>query len=139
MENVNFLENLASRLGQNASVKSVYGDPVVTDGKTIIPVAQVAFGFGGGFGEKKKKNISSGNPQSESRENEKGIAGEGAGGGGGMYAKAKGVYEITSQQTRFIPVNNNKQLLIAALVGFLIRGVVFKKKDAKKSLQVNHE
>ena len=79
MENVNFIENLATRLGQNASVKSVYGEPIVTDGKTIIPVAQVAFGFGGGYGEKKKKNLVPGNLPSESRENEKGIAGEGAG------------------------------------------------------------
>ena len=128
MEKVNFIENLATRLGQNASVKNVFGDPVVTNGKTIIPVAQVAFGFGGGFGEKKRKNLLSGNLQSESRENEKGIDGEGAGGGGGMYAKAKGVYEVTSQQTRFIPTDNNKQLLVAALFGFLIRGWLFRKK-----------
>ena len=128
MENSNFIENIATVLGQNASVKNVYGDPIVTDGKTIIPVAQVAFGFGGSFGEKKKKNLLSGNPESESRENEKEIAGEGAGGGGGMYVKAKGVYEITSQQTRFIPVNNNKRLLIAALIGFLIRGWFFRKR-----------
>lgn len=130
MENVNFIENLAARLGQNASVKSVYGDPIVTDGKTVIPVAQVAFGFGGGFGEKKKKNHLPGNPQSEFLENEKGLAGEGAGGGGGMYAKAKGVYEITGQQTRFIPIDYNKQLLMAALFGFLIRGWFFRKKKS---------
>jgi len=135
MENVNFIENLATRLGQNASVKSVYGEPIVTDGKTVIPVAQVAFGFGGGFGQKKKKNQSSASPQSESNENEKGNAGEGAGGGGGMYAKAKGVYEVTSQQTRFIPVDYNKQLLMAALFGFLIRAWFFRRKVQKVSAQ----
>ena len=114
----------------------MYGHPIVTDGKTIIPVAQVAFGFGGGFGEKKKKNLSPGNDQGEFRENEKGIGGEGAGGGGGMYAKAKGVYEVTSQHTRFIPVNNNKQLLIAAFLGFLIRGWLFRKSSLEKKGQL---
>jgi hypothetical protein len=38
MENMNFLENLATRLGQNASVKNVYGEPVIAHDKTIIPV-----------------------------------------------------------------------------------------------------
>ena len=50
MENINFLENLAQRLGQTATVKNVYGDPVVAGDKTIIPVAQIIYGFGGGYG-----------------------------------------------------------------------------------------
>jgi hypothetical protein len=29
MGNVNFIENLATRLGQNASVKNIFGDPIV--------------------------------------------------------------------------------------------------------------
>ena len=128
MGDANFIENIATVLGQNASVKTVYGDPIVTNGKTITPVAQVTVGFGGGFGEKKKKSLSSGNPQGESGENEKGINGEGAGGGGGMYVRAKGVYEITGEQTRFIPLNNNKRFLLAALLGFLIRGFLIGKK-----------
>ena len=132
MENVNFMENLATRLGQNASVKNVFGEPIVNDGKTVIPVAQVAYGFGGGFGGRKRKNGSSANSQSASNENEKGV-GEGAGGGGGMYAKAKGVYEITSTQTRFIPVDYNKQLLMAVLFGFLFRAWFFKRKVQKVS------
>lgn len=131
MENVNFMENLATRLGQNASVKNVFGEPIVNDGKTVIPVAQIAYGFGGGFGGRKKKNAPS-NLQSAPNENEKGV-GEGAGGGGGMYAKAKGVYEITSQQTRFIPVDYNRQLLMAVLFGFLFRAWFFKRKVQKVS------
>ena len=41
------LETLADRL-QSTSVRAVYGEPVSAEGKTIIPVARVAFGFGGG-------------------------------------------------------------------------------------------
>ncbi|HEY1115108.1 MAG TPA: hypothetical protein VGE66_16170 [Chitinophagaceae bacterium] len=42
MENANFVENVATRLGQSASVKNVYGEPIVRDGRTILPVARVA-------------------------------------------------------------------------------------------------
>lgn len=55
MNNPNFIENLAIRLGQNANVKSVFGEPFVAGGKTIIPVAMAAYGFGGGYGTGKKK------------------------------------------------------------------------------------
>ncbi|MEO8414230.1 MAG: spore germination protein GerW family protein [Ginsengibacter sp.] len=133
MENVNFIENLAARLGENASVKNVYGEPVIANGKTIIPVAQVAIGFGGGYGEKKKKKSYPENLQNEAIFNKKEPGGEGAGGGGGMYAKAKGVYEISDDGTRFIPANNNKHLLIAVLVGFAIRGWFSKRKKNKFS------
>ena len=125
MGNINFIENVATRLGQSASVKNVYGDPVTANGKTIIPVAQIAFGFGGGFGQMKKPSSES---LGEVEQGEKEKDGEGAGGGGGMYARAKGVYEITDQQTRFIPVNNNSQLLAAAFFGFLIGRFFFRKR-----------
>ena len=54
MENINFLENLATRLGQTATVKNVYGEPIVAGDKTIIPVAQIMYGFGGGYGQGQK-------------------------------------------------------------------------------------
>lgn len=112
MENANFLENLATRLGQNATVKNVYGDPIVQDGKTIIPVAQVAYGFGGGQGKK--------GPEHKTGITEAGKEEEGAGGGGGLMARAKGVYEVSEKGTRFIPANNTLQLMAAALLGFLV-------------------
>ena len=37
-----------SRLQNSASVKTVYGDPITAEGKTIIPVAKVTYGFGAG-------------------------------------------------------------------------------------------
>ncbi len=122
MENANFLEELAARLGQSASVKNVYGEPIAAEGKTIIPVAQVAFGFGGGFGKGKKKDKISESPAGLSDKTPEGE------GGGGMRAKAVGVYEVTNNQTKFIPVNNNKQIVIAAIVGFMVRGWLAKRK-----------
>lgn len=111
MENETLLEQLATRMGQSATVKNVYGDPIVQDGKTIIPVAQLAYGFGGGQGKGKKAGAQS---AAEGKEE------EGSGGGGGLVARAKGVYEVSEKGTRFIPANNTLQLLGAGLLGFLI-------------------
>jgi uncharacterized spore protein YtfJ len=117
MENVNFIENIATRLGQSATVKNVYGEPIVRGDRTIVPVARVSYGFGGGFGKKGKNKNTLPEGEKEGLKEERG-----AGGGGGLNACASGVYEITDKSTRFIPANNTKQLLVAALVGFLIRG-----------------
>ncbi len=126
MSNENFIGNLASELGQSASVKNVFGEPVTAGAKTIIPVAQIAYGFGGGHGrgykrgkkkESKKTDEASGNGNDKAR-------GEGAGGGGGMYAKAKGIYEITPTRTRFIPADNAKGICI----GFIVKALFFSKK-----------
>ena len=44
-------KNISKRLTKAATVNTVYGDPLVAEVKTIIPVAKVRFGFGAGFGE----------------------------------------------------------------------------------------
>ena len=95
MENINFLENLATRLGQSATVKNVYGEPIVAGDKTIIPVAQIMYGFGGGYdyGKKPKKFSMQENVSEEDAEKKN--IGEGLGGGGGIVARPKGVYQIS--------------------------------------------
>jgi uncharacterized spore protein YtfJ len=114
MENNNLLETLAVRFGQNASVKNVFGDPITAQGKTIIPVAQIAYGLGGGYGHNGKRKKASVSPE-EVQDNKE----EGAGAGGGMYATPKGVYEISGKSTRFIPANATKQLLMIAVLAFI--------------------
>ena len=42
------IDSAVEHLRTSASVKTVYGEPVVIDGKTIIPVANVASSVGGG-------------------------------------------------------------------------------------------
>lgn len=113
MANETLLEKMTGPLQSRASVKKVFGEPINAHGKTIVPVAQIAFGFGGGFGK--------GNQNSEAAHMPTG-SGEGAGGGGGMYARPKGVYEITEQGTRFIPASRVRPLVFAAVAGFLLRG-----------------
>jgi len=128
MENENLVEKIANLIGQHASVKNIFGEPIVTQNKTIIPVVRIVFGVGGGHGQKFKKNKN----QSLSDQDKDALKdGEGAGGGGGMYAKPVGVYEVTERGTNFIPANITIQLIVAAFFGFLIKGLLFSKK--KKS------
>jgi uncharacterized spore protein YtfJ len=75
----------------------VYGEPVQVDGKTIIPVARVAFGF-------KKKAETDGKPES----------GPSA---GGVSAKPVGVVEVSGEETRFVPVAQTKKFAIIAAIG----------------------
>jgi len=83
-------------------VKSVFGEPISAHGKTLIPVARIAYGFGGG------KKLEPGNPQG------------GEGGGGGIHAAPVGVIEITDTETRFVRLSETRKLAGAVLVGFCL-------------------
>jgi uncharacterized spore protein YtfJ len=124
MGNINFLENLPTRLGQTATVKNVYGEPVVAGDKIIIPVAQIMYGFGGGYGQGQKPKKFQSQENISVQSDEKKNSGEGLGGGGGIVAKPKGVYEISSKCTKFIPANNTRLLIAMLLTGFVIRGLM---------------
>ena len=99
------IEGAVEHLQTSASVKTVYGTPIVTEGKTVIPVAKVAYGFGGGSGSGPKKE-GDGKP-----------VGEGEGAGGGVAARPVGVVEITNEGTKFVQFGAPKKLAITALVG----------------------
>jgi uncharacterized spore protein YtfJ len=90
------LLSLIDPLSKSASVSSVYGEAFTANGKTIIPVARIAYGFGNGAGK------------------------EGEGGGGGVYAEPVGCIEVTDAETRFIAVNEKRKLAAAALAGFCL-------------------
>jgi uncharacterized spore protein YtfJ len=100
------LQSLGEKVATSASVKTVFGEPITAEGKTIVPVASIGYGFGAGSGRKG----SGGNGASD----------EGGGGGGGAGARAVGVVEITAQQTRFIRFNDYRRL-----AGVFGAGVVF--------------
>lgn len=118
MSNENLIEGLSSSLGQAATVRNVFGDPIQAGDKTIIPVAKVAYGFGGGqgHGPGKKGSVEL---------HEATVQQEGAGGGGGLHACAKGVFEITPAGTRFIPAGSWRPLLAGMALGWMMRHFVF--------------
>lgn len=106
-----FVEQLAERLGASATVRVVYGEPVETQGKTVIPIARVAYGFGGGGGSGRA-------PGPEGAPGEQ--VGSGAGGGGGVKVDPIGVLEMTGEATRFVPIQEHRLVLPALGVGLVV-------------------
>jgi uncharacterized spore protein YtfJ len=104
MNATDVLQRLGETLGSTATVKSVFGEPIQANGKTVVPVAKVAYGFGGGFGAGKHGK-------------EANRQGEGGGGGGGVRAFPAGVLEITDSGTRFIPFTDLRLLALAFAAG----------------------
>ncbi len=90
MSTKQLIDSAVEHLRASASVKTVYGEPVQVDGKTIIPVARVAYGF------KKPESGPS---------------------AGGVSAKPVGVVEVSGAETRFVPVAQTKKFAIIALIG----------------------
>lgn len=111
MHATEMLQKIGDSLGSTATVKSVFGEPIQAEGKTVVPIAKVAYGFGAGGG---------------SQDNKTGRQGEGGGGGGGVRAFPAGALEITATSTRFIPFTDFRSLAAvfaagAVLGGFLLR------------------
>ena len=111
MSATDLLQKIGETLGSTATVKSVFGEPIQANGKTVVPVAKVAYGFGGGFGEGK-------HGKDTSRQ------GEGGGGGGCVRAFPAGVLEITQKGTRFIPFTDVRWLAAAFAAGAVLGGLV---------------
>jgi uncharacterized spore protein YtfJ len=107
MSSSTMLQSLHENLSSRAQVKSVFGEPISAEGKTIIPIAKIAYGFGAGVG-------TGGVGDTRAR-------GEGGGGGGAIRAVPVGVVEVSSNQpARFVPITDRKKLGAAAMVGVLV-------------------
>jgi uncharacterized spore protein YtfJ len=106
------LNSIVGRIGESASVKSIYGEPISAHGRTIIPVSRVACGFGGGAGRH----------QSEA---------EGEGGGGGLVALPVGVFEISESGTRFVPLHDKRKLVTVGMASFCL-GMIFRATRRKR-------
>ncbi len=91
MSATRLIEGALDKIRGTAGVKTVYGEPINVDGKTIIPIAKVTHGAG--------------------------AEGEGEGDGLGASAAPVGVVEISEAETKFVPINSKRKLGIAAAVG----------------------
>jgi uncharacterized spore protein YtfJ len=105
------LHKIGETLGSTAAVKSVFGEPISAHGKTVVPVAKVAYGFGGGFGAGKH------GAQADRQ-------GEGGGGGGGVRAFPAGALEITETGTRFVPFTDLRWLAVAFAAGAVVTSLL---------------
>ena len=103
-----FFQSLTEGLQTSAHVKTIYGEPIVREHKSVVPVARVAYGFGGGGGKRRK------NEDAEHGGDESG------GGGGGCAAIPIGVVEITDSSTRFISFRLTEKLACGIAAGLLL-------------------
>ena len=101
-------QTISERIQTGASVKTVYGDPIAAEGKTIIPVARVRYGFGGGGG------------RSEGSEDGERPQGKGAGGGGGVEVTPTGFIEVTTGEARYVSFEERRRIVRAIVFGVLI-------------------
>ena len=101
------MKTIADRAQSAATVKTIFGDPIVAFDKTVIPVARVAYGFGAG-----------GASGSESASTDD--ANSGGGGGGGVAVMPEGVLEVSPEGTRFISIGSRKRLIGALVLGAAI-------------------
>ncbi len=111
MENgINKLVDTLAELQERANVNACFGEPVVVEGRTVIPVASVGYGFGMGMGE--GTAVEDGEDTEES-------TGSGGGGGGGMGARPLAAIEVTSEDVRVEPIMDEQKI---ALAGILLSG-----------------
>jgi uncharacterized spore protein YtfJ len=110
------VEGLAKGFQDRLSVQTAYGEPVTSNGVTVVPVAKVRFGFGGGGGGgtgTKPAMIGEG-PAGATEESG---SGGGGGGGGGGAVEPIGFIEITSAGARWVPLEPSRgELVLRALL-----------------------
>jgi uncharacterized spore protein YtfJ len=111
-----FFQSIIDRLQNSASIKTVYGEPAEVKGRTIIPVAKIAYAF------------CSSTPSSQESD------GQGHNRGGGAIAvKPAGIIEITQDAgTRFIPIKDTEKLIGMLLLGLMLGTIVSGRRSRRR-------
>lgn len=115
MNTPQMLEQIGKSLVSTATVRSVFGEPIQAEGKTVVPVAKVSYGFGAGAGTER--------PDEGAEPTE-----EGGGGGGGVRAFPAGALEITPAGTRFVHYTDWRTAVGAFAAGALVAGLLLLRK-----------
>ena len=108
----NLVEKALERLARSADARVIFGEPISSGGRTIVPVARVAYGFGAALGpQDDTQRTPAGNQAAD-------LAGHAGGGGaGGVTARPVGVLEVSYLGTRFIDFSAGRRLMGAFLGG----------------------
>lgn len=109
---IGVINTVLDRIKGTARVELVYGDAKEMHGKTIVPIAAVAYTFGAGAGA----GIGSGRSHNGHGTDE-GVGG-GGGGGGSVRVQPVGVLEITDEDTRIVPALDWTRIATTALTVF---------------------
>jgi uncharacterized spore protein YtfJ len=114
MSRKEMIDSAVAHLRTRAEMKTVYGEPVVINGKTVIPVAKITLGAAGaggagGAGLKQRE------PHDASEREP--VAAATGNGTASVAARPVGVVEISDHKTRFVAFGQTKRLAIAAVAG----------------------
>jgi uncharacterized spore protein YtfJ len=116
------VNQILDRVKNAARVELVYGESREAHGKTLIPIALVAYIFGGGEGS------GTGPHHNGSGEISAGIGG---GGGGMVRVYPVGVLEVTEYETRMVPILDWTRIIttgLAAAGAYMALRTIFKKR-----------
>ena len=89
------LKTITEEIADMVSTKTVIGEHIIVEGKTIIPVTKVSFGFGSGGGEGKMKA---------------GEEGTGGGGGGGASIQPVAFLVVTPEDVQVFSIKGKGAL-----------------------------
>ena len=92
---------------EKAIAQAVFGEPVTVEGRTVIPVARVAYGFSLGVSHRTAAG------EMASIEPADDPVGDARGSVGGMVAHPLAVIEVTPEGTRVKPVVDEQKLALA--------------------------
>ena len=95
---VEILKTITGEMQKSLSARTVVGDPITVEGKTIVPLVSVGMGFGAGAGMGKEQET------------------PGGGGGGGLGMKPVAVIIIDQQGVKVERLNGPKHSLLEHLV-----------------------
>ncbi len=116
------LSTLSDRFAITAKVQNVFGEPIESHGKTIIPVARVSYRLGAGGGGGREIGSDSTGPQRE---------GGGGGGGGVVQAVPAGVVEVTEAGARFVRFFD-PQMAAGLVAGGVLLGLLLRRLFSRK-------
>ena len=106
------IRSIVETIGATATVKSVFGEPVTTGQRVVLPVATIrcSFGGGGGGGSGAERD---GDPKRS-----------GGGGGGRVVARPCGLVDVSPEGARFV-YYREPALVAAAVAGGFLLGLAF--------------
>lgn len=125
-------DSAQENFNRKADVKFVFGNLIEAEGKSIIPVSVIKYQIGGGEGKgpdiSKINGVAKDDADDDGKENRPG----GKGVGGRFSNQPLGLFEITEDSTRFIPVIPVKAIIVAIFIWLVTRALKKKHKAIKK-------
>lgn len=124
---MNLEENLkviTEEIANMISTKTVVGEHIIIEGRTIIPVTKVSFGFGSGGGEGKGKA---------------GDQGAGGGGGGGACVQPIAFLVVSKEDVQVFAIKEKGMIeRISALIPEIMEKCKPMKEESKKEESGKH-